>query len=218
MTREQVARAERQGLYHRKIEAKSQECDILKGNLDAHKSHYFDREESGEAEYQGYSDAVDAYNDCLDKISALEEELKTAPVDFGTTDSGYEWPAEVPEPTGRPFVHEEPYIPDEPPPVASVDYSWPEEVPKPPEVVPEPEPPELVEQPPTSTASVDWRTAGCAPGTQRLVRGGMCVSSGLVSTALTMPTTTVPFSTQAMTTPSSAYLGRVRLARHPGAF
>lgn len=189
LTKDQIARDERKLSYTRKIKAKEIECEVLKANLEAHKSHYFDREESGEAEYQGYSNAVDAYNDCINKIAALEEEMKAVSMDFGV-DSDYEWPGEVPEPTIRPFTPESPYIPElEPPPVPSVDWEWPEEVPQPPEVVPEPEPPELIEQFPQTTASVDWRTAGCPAGTQRFVRGGMCVSSGLVSTAFTTPST-----------------------------
>ena len=131
LTKEQAARYQREGVYDRKIKAKEQECEILKANMDAHKSYYYDREESGDEEYQNYGRAVDEYNDCLDKITALEDELKTAPSDFGTTESGYQWPAEVPEPTGRPFNPEEtPYVhhPEDYPPVAST-YEWPEEVP-----------------------------------------------------------------------------------------
>src|SRR5678815_869511 len=85
LTKEQIARDEREMIYGRKIEAKGLECDALKSNLDAHKSHYYDNEESGDEEYQNYSNALEAYNDCLDKIDALREEMKTAPVDFGTS-------------------------------------------------------------------------------------------------------------------------------------
>jgi hypothetical protein len=192
-------RDEREELYHRKIEAKRQECEFLDKNAEDYKDYYEGLEDSSDEDYQAYSHAVDAYNECLDKIDALIDEMNTAPVDFGVTpQGGYEWPAEVPEPTGRPFdPGEVPYVhhPEDYPPVASVDDSWPEEVPQPPSVVPEPEPPELVEQPPT-VASMDWRTSGCPAGTQRLVRGGMCVSSGLVSTGLTTPSPvpTTPFT------------------------
>ena len=216
-------RDQREESYRRKIDAKRRECDFLDKNSEDYREHYESLEDPSDEDYQAYSHSVDAYNECLDKIDALIDEMNTAPVDFGVTPQGtdYEWPAEVPTPTGRPFdPGEQPYVhqPEDYPPVPSVDWEWPEEVPQPPEVVPEPEPPEIVEQPPTTVASVDWRTSGCPAGTQRLVRGGMCVSSGLVSTAFSMPQTTVPLSTQAMTTPSSAYLGRVRLAQRPGAF
>ena len=209
-------RDQREESYRRKISAKRQECEFLDRNAEDYKDYYEGLEDPSDEDYQAYSHSVDAYNECLDKIDALIDEMNTAPVDFGVTPQGtdYQWPVEVPEPTGRPFVPEEPYIPERPP-VASVDrpYEWPEEVPQPPEVVPEPEPPELVEQPPQTTASVDWRTSGCPAGTARLVRGGMCVSSGLVSSALTTPVTTAtPF------TMGRAMLGQVHLVRRPGAF
>lgn len=210
-------RDEREELYQRKIGAKRQECEFLDRNAEDYKDYYEGLEDPSDEDYQAYSHAVDAYNECLDKIDALIDEMNTVPVDFGVTpeDTGYKWPAEVPEPTGRPFVHEEPYIhdPEDYPPVASIDDSWPEEVPRPPAVVPEPEPeppPELVEQPPQTTASVDWRTSGCPAGTARLVRGGMCVSSGLVSTATGAAATSAPSFTM-----GRAMLGQVRLARHP---
>jgi hypothetical protein len=211
---------ERRAFHASKIKGKEQECEILKANMEAHKSHYFDREESGDTEYQNYTDAVDAYNGCLDKIAALEGEMDTAPVDFGT-ESGYEWPPEIPNPS-TPLEEQLQHQP--PLDVPSVDWrtpstaphelnEWPEEVPYPTgEPVPPPEPPELIETPPP-VASVDWRTTGCPAGTARLVRGGMCVSSGLVSSALTTPmTTATPF------TMGRAMLGQVHLVRRPGAF
>ena len=206
-------RDQREESYRRKIGAKRQECEFLDRNAEDFKDYYEGLEDPSDEDYQAYSHAVDAYNECLDKIDALIDEMNTAPVDFGVTpqDTEYQWPQEVPEPTGRPFVPEPPYI-HEPEPVPSVDrrYEWPEEVPEPTiEPIPPPPPPELVEQPPT-VASVDWRTSGCPAGTQRLVRGGMCVSSGLVSTALTTPTT-IPAPTP--TTPFT--LGR-RIPLSPG--
>lgn len=54
--------------------------------------------------------------------------------------------------------------------------------------------PPVIESTVQPVASIDWATAGCPLGTRRLVRGGMCVSSGLVSGALTFPSTTVPFT------------------------
>lgn len=214
---ESRARDVREESYRRKIGAKRQECEFLDRNAEDYKNYYEGLEDPSDEDYQAYSHAVDTYNECLDKIDALIDEMNTAPVDFGVrSEPGYQWPAEVPEPTGRPFVPEPPYI-HEPEPVPSVDrgYEWPEEIPKPPEVVPEPEPPEIIEQPPQTTASVDWRTSGCPAGTARLVRGGMCVSSGLVSSALTTPVTMPAGPTFTM---GRAMLGEVRLVRRPGAF
>ena len=226
---ESRARDAREESYRRKISAKRQECEFLDRNAEDYKDYYEGLEDPSDEDYQAYSHAVDAYNECLDTIDGLINEMNTAPVDFGVTPQGteYQWPQEVPEPTGRPFdPGETPYVhhPEDYPPVASVDDSWPEEVPYPPSVVPEPEPPELVEPPPPppvtppTTASVDWRTSGCPAGTARLVRGGMCVSSALVSTGLTTPTTipaptpTTPF-TLGWRIPLSPRLGLRRLGR-----
>lgn len=216
-------RDQREETYRRKIAAKREECEFLRQNSEDHFSHFEELGTSDDEAYQLYSHAYDQYSDCVDQVNALIDEMDTAPVDFGINPPDtYKWPAEVPEPTGRPFVPEEPYIhhPEDYPPVASTDYEWPVEVPKPGEWPPE-EPPEIIEQPPPPVtppipppvSSVDdWKTSGCAPGTQRIVRGGMCVSSSLVSTALTTPTMTTPF------TMGRAMLGQVRLVRRPGAF
>lgn len=215
-------RDQREESYRRKIEAKRQECDFLDRNADDYKEYYEGLENPEDEDYQAYSHAVDAYNECVDQIDALQNEMNTAPIDFGVTPqspNGPEWPPEVPKPTGP--IHG----PTEPPEVPSVDWripstpphelnQWPEEVPYPTgEPVPPPVPPELVETPPP-VASTDWRFEGCPPGTQRLVRGGMCVSSGVASTAMT-PTGSVMGPAFTM---GRAMLGQVRLMRRPGAF
>ena len=214
--------------YRNAAKAKYTECISLDSDLNAAKEAYDNFEGHDEALYEAYKVAVNRYNMCLDEYNFLWDIAQYGPPpQYTAAWQKFEYnPPEGEEPI--PLEPNEPEEPEERPPVAST-YEWPKEVPKPedwppPEEPPYTTPPDCATQgltldpatgkcsPPAGTISEDWRTTGCPPGKQRLVRGGMCVSSDLVSTALTTPTMTTPF-----TMSGRALLGQVRLVRRPGA-
>lgn len=177
-----------------KLSQQRAQCAAIQQNmLDAH-ARWKDFEygaEGEEAAYNEYYKFAGDYDKCLDTIDALVHYMDYGGTVPWNTEVTYEWPKEVPEPTGEPFMPPEP-TETVAAPVASVH-----EVPPRPPVQPPQQPPIQPPSPPP-VASTDWRFVGCPPGTQRFVRGGACFNAGAVSAGLNMPgTTTTPMTTAA---------------------
>jgi len=119
---------EHRAAYAPKIKAKKQECDFLDFQADQAQRKYDETPGDADAEFQAYSDAVKAYNNCLHEMDELINIMDfggptptTRQPDFTQTPppgyepepepeperppvaTGYQWPAEVPEPTNEPF-------------------------------------------------------------------------------------------------------------------
>lgn len=214
--------------YRNAANQKYRECAELKTKLDGAKSAYESAEAHDEALYQAYALAVDRYNNCLSEYNYLWDVAEYGPPP--SVPAVWQAPT-FPEQEPGLVEPEEPTEPAEPRPVASVD--WPAEVPVPTiepgpsqETEPLPVPCDPLQGQyldpatgqcvtPGAVPSEDWRTAGCAPRTQRLVRGGACVSPGLVSAAFGAPGAAAPVAQQAAAgmTAANAFMGRARPLR-----